>query len=71
MRRLRLSAVALAGCAVTVLATGPANAATGLADPIPAPIPDSRAAVGLEVVADGMTSPVEASPLPATSAGCT
>jgi glucose/arabinose dehydrogenase len=59
MRRLRLSALALASCAVTVLATSPASAATGLADPIPAPIPDSQAAVGLKVVADGMTSPVE------------
>jgi glucose/arabinose dehydrogenase len=64
MRRLRLSALGLAGCAVTVLAVGPASAATGLADPIPAPIPDSQAAVGLQVVADGMTSPVEGKPAP-------
>jgi glucose/arabinose dehydrogenase len=64
MRRLRLSAVAFASCAATVLATSPAGAATGLADPIPAPIPDSRATVGLEVVADGMTSPVEGKPAP-------
>ncbi len=64
MKRLRLSALALASCAVTMLGTGTAGAATGLSDPIPAPIPTSKVAVGLEVVAQGMISPVAAKPAP-------
>ena len=64
MRRLRLPALALATCAVTLLGTTPAGAATALADPIPAPIPDSQAAVGLQVVADGLTAPVSGKAAP-------
>jgi glucose/arabinose dehydrogenase len=64
MKRLPLSALAVAACTVTVLGTATAVAATGLSDPIPAPIPNSQAAVGLQVVADGMVSPVEGKAAP-------
>ena len=64
MRRPRLPALALATCAITLLGTTPAGAATALADPIPAPIPDSRAQVGLHVVADGLTAPVSGKAAP-------
>jgi glucose/arabinose dehydrogenase len=58
VRRGSFTVLTLAVSASTLLGTTPALAATGLQDPIPAPIPASRAAVRLVTVAGGLGSPV-------------
>ncbi len=57
MRRSLLTGLVALTCATTALATTPAYAATGLLDPIPAPIPASDVTVGLDVVAAGLVAP--------------
>lgn len=50
-------AVAIIGALVLIASTGQANA-QAIEDPIPAPIVNGNLAVGLDVLADGLTSPL-------------